>query len=71
MIFATPTQNRQDAVKMLMQSADVLLVLGSRNSSNSNRLREIAEKMKLPAYLIDGANEIKKRLDKKCQHCGV
>lgn len=52
------TQNRQDAVKTLMKSSEILLVLGSRNSSNSNRLREIAEKMNLPAYLIDGANEI-------------
>ncbi|MDC9727504.1 MAG: 4-hydroxy-3-methylbut-2-enyl diphosphate reductase [Candidatus Thioglobus sp.] len=52
------TQNRQDAVKSLMQSSDLLLVLGSRNSSNSNRLREIAEKMGINAYLIDGADEI-------------
>ena len=52
------TQNRQDAVKILMQDSDVLLVLGSSNSSNSNRLREIAEKMHKRAYLIDGANEI-------------
>lgn len=52
------TQNRQDAVKMLMQDADMLLVLGSSNSSNSNRLREIAEKMQKNAYLIDSANEI-------------
>lgn len=52
------TQNRQDAVKALMQEADMLLVLGSANSSNSNRLREIAEKMHLPAYLIDNASEI-------------
>ncbi|QKQ24522.1 4-hydroxy-3-methylbut-2-enyl diphosphate reductase [Candidatus Ruthia endofausta] len=52
------TQNRQDGVKILMQSSDVLLVLGSSNSSNSNRLKEIAEKMDIPAYLIDGAGEI-------------
>jgi 4-hydroxy-3-methylbut-2-enyl diphosphate reductase len=52
------TQNRQDAVKSLMKSAEVLLVLGSSNSSNSNRLREIADKMNIPAYLIDGASEI-------------
>ncbi|CAC9536548.1 4-hydroxy-3-methylbut-2-enyl diphosphate reductase (EC 1.17.7.4) [uncultured Gammaproteobacteria bacterium] len=52
------TQNRQDAVKTLMQDSDVLLVLGSSNSSNSNRLREIAEKMQKNAYLIDGAKEI-------------
>ncbi|MDC9714584.1 MAG: 4-hydroxy-3-methylbut-2-enyl diphosphate reductase [Gammaproteobacteria bacterium] len=52
------TQNRQDAVKTLMQDSDVLLVLGSSNSSNSNRLREIAEKMHKNAHLIDGASEI-------------
>ncbi|HIB97221.1 MAG TPA: 4-hydroxy-3-methylbut-2-enyl diphosphate reductase, partial [Candidatus Thioglobus sp.] len=52
------TQNRQDAVKILIQSSEVLLVLGSSNSSNSNRLREIAEKLNIPAYLIDGADEI-------------
>jgi 4-hydroxy-3-methylbut-2-en-1-yl diphosphate reductase len=65
------TQNRQDAVKTLMQSADVLLVLGSRNSSNSNRLREIAEKMNLPAYLIDGADEIKSDWIKDANIVGV
>ncbi len=52
------TQNRQDAVKTLMGSVDLLLVLGSRNSSNSNRLREISDKMRVSAYLIDGADEI-------------
>lgn len=52
------TQNRQDAVKTLMQNSDVLLVLGSNNSSNSNRLREIAIKMHKNAYLIDGAHQI-------------
>ncbi len=52
------TQNRQDAVKTLMKEADVLLVLGSSNSSNSNRLREIADKMHKNAYLVDSATEI-------------
>ncbi|RUA06799.1 MAG: 4-hydroxy-3-methylbut-2-enyl diphosphate reductase [Gammaproteobacteria bacterium] len=52
------TQNRQDAVKILMQDSDLLLVLGSNNSSNSNRLREIALKMHKNSYLIDGADEI-------------
>ncbi|MDB2589570.1 4-hydroxy-3-methylbut-2-enyl diphosphate reductase [Candidatus Thioglobus sp.] len=65
------TQNRQDAVKKLMKSADVLFVLGSRNSSNSNRLREIAEKMNLPAYLIDGADEIKDEWIKGANIVGV
>jgi 4-hydroxy-3-methylbut-2-enyl diphosphate reductase len=52
------TQNRQDAVKMFLPMADVVLVLGSRNSSNSNRLAEIAREGGRPAYLIDGADEI-------------
>ncbi|PHR65521.1 MAG: 4-hydroxy-3-methylbut-2-enyl diphosphate reductase [Idiomarina sp.] len=49
------TQNRQDAVRDLAGEVDVLLVVGARNSSNSNRLRELAEKMGTPAYLIDDA----------------
>ncbi|MBT2988310.1 MAG: 4-hydroxy-3-methylbut-2-enyl diphosphate reductase [Candidatus Thiodiazotropha sp. (ex Ctena orbiculata)] len=52
------TQNRQDAVKELASQCDLVLVVGSPNSSNSNRLREIAEKNGLPAYLIDGADDI-------------
>jgi len=52
------TQNRQDAVKALIPEADIVLVLGSRNSSNSNRLAEIAEEAGKPAYLIDNAQEI-------------
>ena len=52
------TQNRQDSVKTIINNADMLIVLGSKNSSNSNRLREIAEKNKKPAYLIDGVNDI-------------
>ncbi|WP_425642426.1 4-hydroxy-3-methylbut-2-enyl diphosphate reductase [Marinomonas gallaica] len=53
------TQNRQDAVKMLAQECDLVLVVGSVNSSNSNRLRELAGRMGTEAYLIDNANEIK------------
>ncbi|MEN8166311.1 MAG: 4-hydroxy-3-methylbut-2-enyl diphosphate reductase [Pseudomonadota bacterium] len=52
------TQNRQDAVKDLASRSDLVLVVGSTNSSNSNRLREIAEKQHTPAYLIDGAEDI-------------
>lgn len=52
------TQNRQDAVKTLANDCDVLLVVGSPNSSNSNRLRELAERMGTPAYLIDGAEDL-------------
>ena len=53
------TQNRQDAVKELAGQTDLMLVVGSINSSNSNRLRELAEKQGVPAYLIDGAEDIK------------
>ena len=52
------TQNRQDAVKDLSSRVDLLLVVGSVNSSNSNRLRELAEKRGVPSYLIDGAEDI-------------
>lgn len=52
------TQNRQDAVKDLAARSDLILVVGSPNSSNSNRLREIAEKCGTAAYLIDNATEI-------------
>lgn len=53
------TQNRQDAVRDLSNQVDVFLVIGSTNSSNSNRLRELAEKQGVTAYLIDDANDIK------------
>lgn len=52
------TQNRQDAVKQLAGDCDLMLVVGSPNSSNSNRLRELAERMGTPAYLIDQSNQI-------------
>ncbi|MBT8048878.1 MAG: 4-hydroxy-3-methylbut-2-enyl diphosphate reductase [Xanthomonadales bacterium] len=52
------TQNRQDAVKELARQVDLMLVVGSVNSSNSNRLRELAEKQGIRAYLIDGAEDV-------------
>lgn len=52
------TTNRQDAVKQLAAQCDALLVVGSKNSSNSNRLRELSELLGTPAYLIDGASDI-------------
>ncbi|MFC1578863.1 4-hydroxy-3-methylbut-2-enyl diphosphate reductase [Pseudomonadota bacterium] len=52
------TQNRQDAVKQLAAQCDLVLVVGSPNSSNSNRLRELAERMGAAAYLLDGAADI-------------
>lgn len=52
------TQNRQDAVKQLSENTDLMIVVGSRNSSNSNRLREVAENLGVPAYLVDNAEEL-------------
>ena len=54
------TQNRQDAVKKLLEQCDVLVVVGSPASSNSNRLREIAQKRDVPGYLVDGPGDLKR-----------
>ena len=53
------TQNRQDAMKMLVKQCDVVVVVGSPTSSNSNRLREVAANVGLPAYLVDNADELR------------
>jgi 4-hydroxy-3-methylbut-2-enyl diphosphate reductase len=53
------TQNRQDAVKVLAREADVVIVVGSAMSSNSNRLREVAENVGVPAYMVDGADDLR------------
>ncbi len=53
------TQNRQDAVKFMAPQCDLVLVVGSPNSSNSNRLREVSENMGVPAYLVDSAADLK------------
>jgi 4-hydroxy-3-methylbut-2-enyl diphosphate reductase len=61
------TQNRQDAVKQLAKQCGVVIVVGSPNSSNSNRLREVARNMDVPAYLIDNAGELQAEwLEGKC-----
>lgn len=65
------TQNRQDAVKRLAKECQVMLVVGSPNSSNSNRLREIAEKNNVRAYLIDGPDDIKSDWFEGASHIGV
>ena len=52
------TQNRQDAVKFLAPQVDVVIVVGSENSSNSNRLREVAQRFGVPAYLVDSADQL-------------
>jgi 4-hydroxy-3-methylbut-2-enyl diphosphate reductase len=65
------TQNRQDAVKSLVEKCDLVLVVGSKNSSNSNRLKEIAETRGIAAYLIDGPEQIQRGwLDNK-QNIGI
>lgn len=65
------TQNRQDAVKQLASACDLVLVVGSPNSSNSNRLRELSERMGTPAYLIDGADEIQSQWLEGVKHIGI
>ncbi len=65
------TQNRQEAVKKLSANCDVVLVVGSPNSSNSNRLREIATKQGKDAFLIDGPDDIKKDWIKNAKIVGV
>ncbi|PCI70874.1 MAG: 4-hydroxy-3-methylbut-2-enyl diphosphate reductase [Piscirickettsiaceae bacterium] len=65
------TQNRQDAVKDLTNKSDLVLVVGSPNSSNSNRLSEIAEKMGKASYLIDGPEDIDKAWLKGIKNIGV
>ena len=52
------TQNRQDAVKRLLTECDILIVVGSSSSSNSNRLRELAERSGVPGYLVDGPQDL-------------
>jgi len=52
------TQNRQDSVKEVVKQSEILIVIGSKNSSNSNRLKEIADNQGKPAYLIDGSDDI-------------
>ena len=65
------TQNRQNAVRALAKEVQVLLVVGSKNSSNSNRLRELAELMGVSAYLIDQAKDIDLAWFKNAQSCGI
>ncbi len=65
------TQNRQDAVKQLALECDLLLVVGSPNSSNSNRLRELAERMGCAAYLIDRVDNIEPQWLRGKSHIGV
>jgi 4-hydroxy-3-methylbut-2-enyl diphosphate reductase len=54
------TQNRQDAVKKLLEKCDVVVVVGSRTSSNSNRLRELADRAGVSGYLVDGPDDMRR-----------
>jgi 4-hydroxy-3-methylbut-2-enyl diphosphate reductase len=65
------TQNRQDAVKALATRCEVVLVVGSPTSSNSNRLKEVAERLGAPAYLIDGADDIRREWLSGKEHIGI
>ncbi len=65
------TQNRQDAVKQLAEEADVVLVVGSPNSSNSNRLRELAERLGKRAYLIDTAADLQREWFDGVERVGI
>lgn len=65
------TQNRQDAVKQLALECDIVLVVGSPNSSNSNRLRELAERCGARAYLIDGPEDLKTEWFNGCKNIGI
>ena len=65
------TQNRQDAVKKLADKCDVILVVGSPNSSNSNRLREIAEKLGCQSHLIDDASQVRREWIESAQCVGI
>jgi 4-hydroxy-3-methylbut-2-enyl diphosphate reductase len=65
------TQNRQDAVKKLAQQIDVMLVVGSSNSSNSNRLREVAAAQGIRAYMIDGPNDIRREWLENSRRIGL
>lgn len=65
------TQNRQDAVRALAKQCDLVIVVGSPNSSNSNRLREVAQNLGVPAYLVDNAGELKAEWLSGKQNIGV
>lgn len=65
------TQNRQNAVKELAKFVDLILVIGSPNSSNSNRLRELAERFAIPSYLIDSYKDIRSDWLKNVESIGI
>ena len=65
------TQNRQDSVKEVIKHSEILIVIGSKNSSNSNRLKEIADNQGKPAYLIDSSNDIEEKWLENISSVGI
>lgn len=65
------TQNRQDAVKQLAKQCDVVIVVGSPNSSNTNRLREVAQNAGTPAYMVDRADDLRPEWIAHCRRVGI
>ncbi len=65
------TQNRQDSVKEVIKHSEILIVIGSKNSSNSNRLKEIADNQGKPAYLIDSSNDIEEQWLENISSVGI
>jgi 4-hydroxy-3-methylbut-2-en-1-yl diphosphate reductase len=65
------TQNRQDAIKELVKQVDLLLVIGSKNSSNSNRLRDLGMESNLPSYLINDGSDINEEWLKNISNIGI
>ena len=65
------TQNRQDAVKAMVESCDAIVVVGSQTSSNSSRLKEIALKAGIPGYMVDGAEDLRQEWFADCETVGV
>ncbi|RMX07241.1 4-hydroxy-3-methylbut-2-enyl diphosphate reductase [Allofranklinella schreckenbergeri] len=65
------TQNRQDAVRQLSQQVDIVIVVGSPTSSNSNRLRDLAERLGTPAYMVDNADELQAQWFEQRQTVGL
>lgn len=65
------TQNRQDAVKVMVPNVDIVIVVGSQNSSNSKRLQELASSLQVPAYLVDDPSQIQSEWFKSVKNIGV
>jgi len=65
------TQNRQDAIKLMAPQVDIVIVVGSPTSSNSNRLRELAERLGTPSYMVDAADDLQPEWFEGRPHVGL